>query len=302
MQMKKRLIEEKASMAVYVSVVLLSFMLILSGIYFSSIAVRKSQLSTALKIKGAYESNNSDIEIIYQTQLGKVKTYVQDGLVLHYDGINNTGDGHDATATIWKDLSGNGNDGELQNFDMSDESGWTSNGLVLDGTDDGIYLADKMIDLYKDNATIEIVLNFTNSNNRDIIFGNYKQSNSVNIERGTSTGDYPLRCRFYYNGGAVDYVTSNDIYEVNTDITIGYLFNKTDTSITFLKDGEIKESISNSNFGEDYDYTSAWIGRDERGDSTSLQGSIYAIRIYNRLLTQEEIQQNYELDKERFNL
>ena len=36
--------------------------------------------------------------------------YVTDGLILHYDAINNTGSGHDSSATSWKELSGQGND------------------------------------------------------------------------------------------------------------------------------------------------------------------------------------------------
>lgn len=73
MQMKKKFMEERASMAVYVSVVLLCFLLILSSIYFSSLSVRKSQLTTILKVKQSYEKDNVDIDKIYQNQLAKFK-------------------------------------------------------------------------------------------------------------------------------------------------------------------------------------------------------------------------------------
>lgn len=72
--MKKRIIEEKGSMAVYVCVVLLAFMLILSGIYMSSTSTRKSELGTTIKIKESYEADNEDIEKIYQNQLKKLQT------------------------------------------------------------------------------------------------------------------------------------------------------------------------------------------------------------------------------------
>ena len=41
--------------------------------------------------------------------------YVQDGLVVQFDGIENVGTGaaHDDAATTWADLSGNGRDGTL---------------------------------------------------------------------------------------------------------------------------------------------------------------------------------------------
>ena len=40
-----------------------------------------------------------------------VTDYVQDGLIVHYDGIDNAGVGqHEFSPTVWKDLSGNGHD------------------------------------------------------------------------------------------------------------------------------------------------------------------------------------------------
>ena len=42
------------------------------------------------------------------------KSYIQDGLVAMWDGIENAGWGvHDPNATVWKDLSGNGYDLEV---------------------------------------------------------------------------------------------------------------------------------------------------------------------------------------------
>ena len=52
----KKYKEEKGSMAVYVIVTLLSFCLILSGIYISTSSVRKAQIKTELRIKEVYES------------------------------------------------------------------------------------------------------------------------------------------------------------------------------------------------------------------------------------------------------
>lgn len=73
MQMKKNIKEEKGSMAVYVTIVLFAFLIILSGIYASSMSVRKSQLRTVLKIKQSYELNNDNVEKIYQQQLQKIQ-------------------------------------------------------------------------------------------------------------------------------------------------------------------------------------------------------------------------------------
>lgn len=72
MQMKKKLIEEKASVSIYVFIVLFSFTIMLTSIYFSANSVRKTQLSTMMRIKQSYEIDNENIEKIYQTQLEKM--------------------------------------------------------------------------------------------------------------------------------------------------------------------------------------------------------------------------------------
>lgn len=77
MQMKRKLIEEKASVSVYVFIVLFSFLIMLTSIYFSATSVRRTQLATMIKVKQSYEMDNENIEKIYQTQLEKVQAREQ---------------------------------------------------------------------------------------------------------------------------------------------------------------------------------------------------------------------------------
>ena len=77
MRRKKKIKEEKGSMAVYVTIVLLAFMIILSAIYMSAIATRKEELGTIVKIKESYEENYGNIEDIYRRQLDKIKKYIR---------------------------------------------------------------------------------------------------------------------------------------------------------------------------------------------------------------------------------
>lgn len=71
MQMKKNIKKENGSMAVYVSIVLVAFLIILLGVFASSMSVRKWQLKSIVKIKESYELNNGNVEEIYQKQLSK---------------------------------------------------------------------------------------------------------------------------------------------------------------------------------------------------------------------------------------
>lgn len=66
----KKIREEKGSMAVYVSVVLLSMLFILMAVFFTSNAIRKSQLETVFGIKKAYESDNQRASEIYDSITG----------------------------------------------------------------------------------------------------------------------------------------------------------------------------------------------------------------------------------------
>ena len=53
-----KLRENNGSMAVYTSVVLLSMLLILTAVFFTSSAIRKSGLTTIMKVKESYEADN----------------------------------------------------------------------------------------------------------------------------------------------------------------------------------------------------------------------------------------------------
>ena len=70
--------------------------------------------------------------------------YVQDDLVLHYDGIRNAGAGaaHDPDAAVWKDLSPSGNDASTYvHSSASDNGAWGAKGFVF--ATDGYWKADK---------------------------------------------------------------------------------------------------------------------------------------------------------------
>ena len=58
-------------------------------------------------------------------------SYVQDGLIAQWDGIENAGRGvHDANAATWVDLTGNGCDFPVQAYMGSQLKEWGDNSLV----------------------------------------------------------------------------------------------------------------------------------------------------------------------------
>ena len=225
-----------------------------------------------------------------------IKVYSKEGLMLYYDGINNTRGGHDDKATTWTDLSGNDRDAELKYFSYTEGSGWSKNGIVLDGTDDGIWVGDHLKDLFKDKAYIELTLNLKMDNARDILMGNHNNvSNNMSFERYNNT-----YLRFWWNSGKPDHRYNKSVFTANTLIVVGYEYDKEAKSMSTYVNGKFSETYKSDNYAENQDFTKVWIGRDSRTGETVMNGTIHAVRIYNRLLTQEEKNMNYITDKERF--
>lgn len=56
---------ENGSMAVYVTVVLLTMLLLITAVFFLSGSARKIQLQTAIQVKQTYEADNSKAAEIY---------------------------------------------------------------------------------------------------------------------------------------------------------------------------------------------------------------------------------------------
>lgn len=265
----------------------------------------KSELKKIIETNGysetlaedSFTSKDDKYTINYDEILGW-EGYIEDGLVLHLDAIDNIGEGdskHSDTSNIWKDLSGNGNDATLTNINQSDaESGWDDNCLKLDGIDDYAVIKDSAT-MKPTNQTIEIVFNRTGKatntvDGRAIVFvrwygytvelNNINADNQFSISYGRrSSGGYLISKKI---------ATLNKKYHVaattENNLTKLYLNSMYDSEMEQIKDAY--SSMNETNIG--------------RYNDTYTKGNIYSIRMYNRALTQEEINHNYEIDKHRF--
>ena len=94
-----------------------------------STTVAASALAVASPL-GSMDAATTTSHLLYEPD-----SYVQDGLVVMYDGIRNVGLGvaHDSTTNLWTDLSGNGNDGIFGATPDSD-CYWTDTGFYLNGS------------------------------------------------------------------------------------------------------------------------------------------------------------------------
>lgn len=242
------------------------------------------------------ELNDSEIQSNYSIDQDKFyeydSDYIKDNLLLYYDGINNAGDSHDDTSSIWKDLSGNNNDGQLKNFSLNSSSGWANNGLVFDGTDDGVYLDSMLKDLFKNDFSIEIYLKCSESQ-RDVLLGNYQNKYSISFEQNNH------QLRFWWNDGKIDKKVSNIFNTSNMSFVV--TLDKQNQTLKVYTNGEYVESISDSLLKSyNYDFIDAYLGRDYRSGSTAFKGIMYTVRIYEKELTLSEIVHNYDKDVQRY--
>lgn len=204
--------------------------------------------------------------------------YVQSGLVAQFDGIENAGSGtHNGAATTWTDLTGNGYDATLVN---PYEGCWSEKSLMLK---DGLYA--KFTATFGSVFTIDIGCNCPPSKAKsnfngifgcsDDVYSIYKNGSSLSFKQ-RNTGTRPAIPN--YNGSSVVAIIED------TQISIGYpgQTRYTSTGSKVATTGEKNWSIGGC------------------FNTTYLNGDIYAVRIYDRALTAEEIAWNAKLDTIRF--
>ena len=214
---------------------------------------------------------------------------VTDGLVLALDAANKKS--YPGSGTTWYDLSGNLNSGSLVNGPTFDSGNGGS--IVFDGGNDYVDLVSLTPYSSNDPHTYSAIIKTdTLSQYRWII------NNGSNTE-GTSLIFNGLtdKIGFFYSGGAA-VRNSNTILSTNTIyfITTVYEVGKVTFYLNGIYDGESTTPSTWSAIN-----TNPRIGSWYNG-SYYFNGNIYNIQIYNRALTPEEVQQNYNATKARFGL
>ena len=215
---------------------------------------------------------------------GWVNPYVTDGLVAMLDGIWNVGGGeHDANASIWKDLSGNDNDGALTSY-----SSVGSDSMLITGRSGvPITMSGAITDAY----TIEVIARMVAWESAPRL-----------------TAEYPYPSLYFSSSSSVSAHIA--FYGQGQDRGMGYLVDRTQrfsycmtydgATLTPFVDGEQHGDIV-STTTRPTSVPTASLGNRVAG-ARGFDGEICAFRRYNRALTAEEIAHNYAIDKERFNL
>lgn len=227
-------------------------------------------------------------------------SYVQDGLVCWYDGIYNTVSGHDKNATVWQDLTGNNNNGTLKNINNTDDSGWTSNSLILDGIDDWVQMTQ--IPASEDGITVEIVAKVldVSEGSQENYICNY-ESGGIGITQNLGKIRGSAYIEKYVGFYDEKNIKISQIYSMSTGVDF-----KNETIYSSINNNK-KISMFSGKYSEPKNNTVFSIGTNPSGKQSDLPTGekmpnieVYSVRIYNRSLGEDEISKNYEGDKKRF--
>ena len=221
---------------------------------------------------------------------------VTDGLVLCLDAANSKS--YPGSGTTWTDLSGNGNNGTLVNG--VGYSGDNLGSLSFDGVND--YVSGSLGTL---NApfTLEYFGKFNNvSQNNYEYFGSVGNSTSngmISISKiGTQDANTSYHGYMYvYPGSGGVVKTDIDLRTTNYQHLVVVLL----SSPPYIKvykngiEGSMVDSLTAAiNTNGNY-RVGTWAN-----NTWWLNGNVYSTKIYNRALTPQEIQQNYNALKGRF--
>ena len=243
--------------------------------------------------------------------------YLTEDLALRLDGIDNAGIGvHDASANVWKDLSGNGRDAFLAG-NADGTSHWTDKGFCFNfnavfstvekfafGTQHTfeILMDGKRSDWWGDNQEKDIIVPSTGPTGAGGIY--YKAANEILCHRSDAT-----------TGSAWNAMPG--FYRLNT---VTYLAALRDNAKTALITGttypETEYDVANGGMAASQNYgTNAWlvgsknlvadpttwlVGGRTTAPANTTKGTVKSVRLYNRLLTEEELAHNRAIDEARF--
>jgi len=218
---------------------------------------------------------------------------VTDGLALNLDaGFVGS---YPTTGTTWYDLSGNGNNGTLVNSPTFSSS---NNGvIVFDGVDDRIFILNNNSFNVADNITLEmwVKLQVSQSNNLGFLIkytGNdgYLFYVTNNSDKAFAF-DYRNRDGTYYRTIGTTNI-QDGVWKCLTVQKSGlysrvYINSTLEGTTVASTVGDMSSNVD-LNLGTDF--------------STYMNGQMGSFRIYNRVLTQAEITQNFNAQKGRFGL
>lgn len=208
--------------------------------------------------------------------------YIKDDLQVWYDGINNTGSGHSNNTTIWKDLSGNGNDAQITTKGSS--LNWQSNCLATNK-------AESIMTpwTFSTSHTISVVIEPLEFYNYNTIWENNLSADD-NEAWIYSNGILAARSNAF--GGYTAWSTCNIEKKIKIDVIID---NEKQNNYSFIN-GQFSRN------GGQINLNGGKLRFNGGKGNTAGKNKYYTMKVYNKALSETEIHHNYILDKARYGI
>ena len=229
-------------------------------------------------------------------------SYVQNGLIAQWDGIDNVGTGaHDPTATTWKDLKGDNDLTIVGGLRAEGRNAEWRRGICLYFNNIALGKAavcgSKAATSYK---TIEIVYKMTSRYAR-ILFWGGDRSRYVLFDSLQHSHPFSM---VYFDGSEKTMTYSTPFTKVMsynpTSAVATYNDNNSVTDVFIDGAAKMYYRAYNTWGAGDNRVTLGWRSVDTQGANYGWAGEVYTIRLYDRVLTAEEIARNNAIDVKRF--
>ena len=258
---------------------------------------------------------NEDNTIKYY--YSSMNEYVQNNLLVHYDAIRNTNNGHDYLTTTWEDISGNKN-ATLKNFTSVDT--WYNNSLNFSGKNYNSTNSEH-VDFNLNDSSDEFTITLYTKQGKlaendyaSRLFHSQKKdlSSMFRVYPKYNSGVYTIYLEFAIKENE-EYVATfiqayPDNYAIKNDEVYNLTITCSNSDYEIYKNGSLVKSINISGYNEisNLKCSDVLSSKIILGNAENLlrayKGEIYNFKIYNKVLTDEQIKQNYEVDKLRYNL
>ncbi|MBO7684530.1 MAG: C10 family peptidase [Kiritimatiellae bacterium] len=232
--------------------------------------------------------------------------YVQNGLIAHFDGLENTASGaqHSDTASQWSSIGGTASGLKFSFSGRNSSVGsWRPDGRYFDGNAKGETSANITLgNVWTVQATTtmdtskQLTSKTTPKSQYPIVFAADGDSISAYLNNNGSTTTKLIFKNDSYSG-----LSSSTRASIATfgGKYLTAAFDRTNTKKTyFTQDTALGSGTSNGSTTATVPSLKYWIGGTD--DNHYVKGTMHALRIYGRLLTDEEIAQNRAVDEVRF--
>jgi len=232
-----------------------------------------------------------------QYAFGKIVT---DGLVLCLDAADRNS--YVSGSTTWFDVAGS-NNGTLVNGPTFNTGSGGS--IVFDGADDLVFLP--LILDTSTNFTIDVtakcstMIQDPSPQNRQTIWS---------LVTDTKYGYEILDLEIWndgatsFNGNGTSYTISllGSFFPLNSNSINNYTISKSGSTQSWYINSSLKTSVDQTYSTSSQYFKLGSRGAGSTGVNQQWNGLIYSVKIYNRALSAQEVLQNYNAQKSRFNL